>query len=83
MYDYQQSATLILTCGVPQGSLLRSLMFIIYMNDICNISQLHFTVLYADDTSVPVNGKSINLIIEIINLNYNYYLRGLNQTNCH
>ena len=38
-----------------------------YMNDICIVSQLLFTVLYADDTSVLVNGKSLNIIIETVN----------------
>ena len=37
------------------------------MNDICNVSRLLFTVLYADDTSVLVNGKSLNRIIETVN----------------
>ena len=37
------------------------------MNDICNVSLLIFTVLYADDTSILVNGKSLNLIIETVN----------------
>ena len=37
------------------------------MNDICNVSRLLFTILYADDTSVLVNAKSLNLIIEIVN----------------
>ena len=49
----------------PSGSVLGP--FIIYMNDICNVSQLLFTVLYADDTCVLVKGKSLNLIIETVN----------------
>ena len=67
VYDYQQYATLSITCGVPQGSVLGPLPLIIYMNGICNVSQLLCTVLYADDTSVLLNGKSLNLIIKTVN----------------
>ena len=56
-YDGRQSAIQSITCGVPQGSILGPLLFIIYMNDICNVSELFFTVLYADDTSVVIHGK--------------------------
>ena len=69
IYDYQHFETLI-TCGVPQDSVLVPLLFIIYINDISNISQLIFTVLYVDDTSVLVNGKSLKLIIETVNYKF-------------
>ena len=62
-YDGRQSEIQSITCVVPQGSILGPLIFIIYMNDICNVSELLFTVLYADDTSVVIHGKDMLSII--------------------
>ena len=66
-YDGIQSTTQTITCGVPQGSILGPLLFIIYVNDICNVSELLFTVLYADDTSVVIHGKDMASIITTLN----------------
>ena len=66
-YDSTLSKTLPLETGVPQGSILGPLLFIIYMNDICQASSKFNCVLYADDTSLEsptctfiINGDKSN-----------------------
>lgn len=44
-------------CGVPQGSILGPLLFVVYMNDLRDNVDEHI-VSYADDTSVVVSGRS-------------------------
>ena len=39
-------------CGVPQGSVLGHLLFILYINDICNVSKVFDCILFADDTNL-------------------------------
>ena len=67
MYDNIQSETRSINCGVPQGSILGPLLFIIYMNDICNVSELVYTIIYADDTSVIMSGNDLESLIQSVN----------------
>ena len=62
-YNNCHSANKQITHGVPQGSLL----FILYINDFSKASDLLFSILFADDTSVFIEGTAYSSIIKDMN----------------
>ena len=56
-----------ITCWVPQGSTLGTLIFMLYINDIMNVSERFFPPLLADDTNVSINSQDLDKLTVCMN----------------
>ena len=62
-----ESNKLQMLCGVPQGSTLGPLLFLLYINDVSNCSDKLSFRIFADDTSVFYSCKNVNELETVMN----------------
>ena len=67
--DYNNDGTNLaqIKCCVPLGSILGTLFILIYVNDLCNASNMLERIMFAEDTNLFLSHQNVNTLFKIFN----------------
>ena len=69
----KRSNSLPVNCGVPQGSVLGPLLFLVYVNNMSKVLTQVKYCLYADDTVLYMSGNNVDNIVRTLQIELNEY----------
>ena len=65
-YNQTNSIKRNISCGVPQGSILGPLLFLLYINDLANVSKLLTVILFADDSNIFYSHNDPTILTRVL-----------------
>ena len=68
LVNCNKSSETYLPCGVPQGTILGPLLFLLYINDLPNCLMYSQPRMYADDTSITYASSDVEEIERCVNI---------------
>ena len=69
-----------ISVGVPQSSNLGPMLFLLYINDLPNVSTVLNFIIFADDTNAFCNNDSLTDLVETINGELSKLAQCMNET---
>ena len=67
MATKRKTNSLTIKCGVPEGSFLGQLLFIVYVNDLYRASNILKSIMFVNDTNLFCSGKHIKTLFQTAN----------------